>query len=351
MSIDSSCPRERSPWRHRENRERPAAAWLRALVFAALACPAVPQLVVSTIAGSTTSTAGYSDGVGTVAKFSSPVHVFVSPDSSTLVISDQNNNLIRSVVISSSTVTVLAGGGGTAGGYADGVGTVAKFNAPRGLVLSSTGSEIYVADFNNHLVRTIVVSTRAVSVLAGGGSAGGTAAGYADGTGTVAMFYCPYMMVPSASGDSLYVGDLVYGLIRAVLISTRAVTVLAGGGSVGGTASGYADGVGTAAKLYGPSGLVLSPDGSTLFFTDDNHLLRALVISSRAVTTLAGGGGGTTAGFADGAGVSSSASERFKAHLARNATQEAVVCVCGCVCKWHVTTCYAETQGSPHLPT
>jgi DNA-binding beta-propeller fold protein YncE len=52
-------------------------------------------------------------------------------------------------------VSTLAGGGGsTTSGYVDGVGTVAKFSYPYGVSVSSIGN-VYVSDNNNNLIRMI----------------------------------------------------------------------------------------------------------------------------------------------------------------------------------------------------
>ena len=49
--------------------------------------------------------------------------------------------------------------GSTAGGYVDGVGTVAKFNYPTGISVDSTGNA-WVADTNNHMIRQINTAGR-----------------------------------------------------------------------------------------------------------------------------------------------------------------------------------------------
>ena len=54
---------------------------------------------------------------------------------------DYLNHLIRVVIISSGLVTTLAGGnGGIADGYADGLGTAATFNYPEGVSIAPDGS-------------------------------------------------------------------------------------------------------------------------------------------------------------------------------------------------------------------
>ena len=54
-------------------------------------------------------------------------------------------------------MTRLAGGGsaiGVASGLVDGVSSAAMFRSPRGVSVDSVGN-VYIADSNNHLIRTI----------------------------------------------------------------------------------------------------------------------------------------------------------------------------------------------------
>jgi hypothetical protein len=51
------------------------------------------------------------------------------------------------------------------------------------------GTNLYVADTDNHGIRQIVISTGVVTTLAGTGSSGST-----NGTGTAASFNNPYML-------------------------------------------------------------------------------------------------------------------------------------------------------------
>ena len=55
-------------------------------------------------------------------------------------------------------VTRLAGGGsagGVAAGSVDGTGSSARFNAPTGVAVSTSGT-VYVAEYGNHVIRMIL---------------------------------------------------------------------------------------------------------------------------------------------------------------------------------------------------
>ena len=117
--------------------------------------------------------------------------------------------------------------------------------------------------------------------------------GSADGTGTSASFYSPQGI--TTDGTNLYVTNR-NNLIRQIVISTVVVTTVAGTGS-----SGSANGTGTSASFGEPRGI--TTDGTNLYVATNNNLIRQIVISTGVVTTVAGTG---SAGTADGTGTSAS---------------------------------------------
>ncbi len=230
--------------------------------------------VVTTLAG---NGSGNADGTGTAATFNSPSGV--TTDGTNLYIADQDNHRIRKIIIATGVVTTLAGNGS---GNADGTGTAATFNQPAGV--TTDGTNLYIADYSNHRIRKIIIATGVVTTLAGNGS------GNADGTGTAATFNQPTGV--TTDGTNLYVADQSNHRIRKIVIATGVVTTLAGNGS------GNADGTGTAATFILPTGV--TTDGTNLYVTDyANHRIRKIVIASGVVTTLAGNGSGN----ADGTGT------------------------------------------------
>ncbi|MFN7887935.1 MAG: hypothetical protein ACK6C0_10195 [Betaproteobacteria bacterium] len=80
------------------------------------------------------------------------------------------------------TASTFAGTAGSSGS-ADGTGTVARFNGPRGVAVDGSGN-VYVADTDNHRIRKITPAG-AVSTLAGTTGSSGSA------DDTAASFYSP----------------------------------------------------------------------------------------------------------------------------------------------------------------
>ena len=63
--------------------------------------------------------------------------------------------------------STLAGSDSGVSGTADGSSGVARFNDPRGVAASPDGVNLFVADYSNHAIRQVVISTGATSTLAG----------------------------------------------------------------------------------------------------------------------------------------------------------------------------------------
>ena len=101
---------------------------------------------VTTLAG--TGSSGSANGTGTSASFYSPHGI--TTDGTKLYVADNGNHRIRKIVISTGVVTTLAG---SSSGSTDATGTSGSFNRPRGI--TTDGTNLYVADLSNHLIRQI----------------------------------------------------------------------------------------------------------------------------------------------------------------------------------------------------
>jgi len=171
---------------------------------------------VTTLAG-TAGVSGSANGIGAAARFKYPQAI--TNDGTNLYVADSSNYTIRKIVIATAVVTTLAGTVGSSGS-ADGVGTAAKFNNPYGM--STDGTNLYVADFSNYTIRKIVIATATVTTFAGTAGSSGTT----DSTGVAARFNT--ISDITTDGTNLYVTDSGNNLLRKIVIATAEVTTLAG---------------------------------------------------------------------------------------------------------------------------
>jgi sugar lactone lactonase YvrE len=182
--------------------------------------------VVTTLAGRV-GVRGATDGMGNAARFNNPEAIVA--DGTNLFVADSLNHTIRKVVIATGMVTTLAGNP-MKSGAADGAGVTALFSIPRGI--ATDGTNLFVADSLNHTIRKVVIATGIVSTLAGSSEGWGDS----DGTGREARFYSPHGIV--TDGTNLFVADTNNHVIRKVVIKTGVVTTIAGSAGCFGTSDG-----------------------------------------------------------------------------------------------------------------
>jgi hypothetical protein len=247
---------------------------------------------VITLAGTSD---GFANGIGTNAKFRSLHGISCSPIGNFALVVDYHNHLIRQIDLSTTSVTTLAGSVSSSGS-ANGIGTNSKFNYPTGVSISPDSSFALVADYYNNLIRHIVLSTVTVTTLAG--VTGST--GAQNGLGTNAKFNYPTRVSISPNHSFALVADYYNSLIRHIVLTTASVTTLAG--AVG--SAGFVDGYGTNAKFNFPYAVSLSPDGLLALVADySNNRIRQIDLSTILVTTLAGT---TSSGSTNGVGTQAS---------------------------------------------
>jgi len=235
--------------------------------------------------------AGFADAHGRAARFDEPSRVW--SDGTNLYVTDLRNSVIRKVVIATGAVTTLAGKAGNSGN-ANGIGPAARFTRPAGIWGDGSGN-LYVSDSSRHTIRKIVIASGEVTTVAGTGFTGQT-----NATGTSASFTSPAGLW--GDGTYLYIADTSNHLIRRMELAGAVVTTFAGSADVFGTT----DGVGTNAQFKGPQSIV--GDSNYLYVSDQtNHLIRKINYSGVSgtigeVSTLAGTAGLT--GSTDGTGTS-----------------------------------------------
>jgi D-alanyl-D-alanine dipeptidase len=172
-------------------------------------------------------------------------------------LADTSNDTIRKIT-SAGVVTTLAGTAGVSGST-DATGAAASFRDPRGIATDSAGN-VYVADSGNFTIRKIVISTRAVTTLAGtAGEIGST-----DATGAAARFRDPRSVATDSAGN-VYVADQENFDIRKIT-SDGVVTTLAGTTGQNGFTPGALPGVLTSPRC-------VTVFGTTLYFTSKNGVV------------------------------------------------------------------------------
>jgi sugar lactone lactonase YvrE len=227
-------------------------------------------------------------------------------------------------------ITLLAGAA-TQMGFSDDVGSQARFAYMTGAPVLGPDGDVYVADALNHVVRKIRLSTAAVSTVAGQPGFEGFADGplnfatlstpfavqfdtqghlwIVDGSaehvrriasnGSLETVYTsPYGMVgapdsllPQADGGMLF-GDAGRDDIRQVT-PAGVVSVFAG------SQTGWQDGPKASARFYTPVGLVRDRAGNILVADKNSHAIRKISLDGQ-VSTLAGRLG--VKGYANGTG-------------------------------------------------
>ena len=224
-----------------------------------------PAGVVTTFTG--LSNSGSADGPLATASFDDLQDIHILENGDMYLIDDHK---IRK--ISGGMVSTLAG---STQGFADGTGTAAQFNAPKGLVVDALGN-VFVADRQNYRIRKITPAG-VVTTFAGNGNSDPL-----DGTGVLAEFDSPVDIILDTDGN----------LIVTENSSIRKITPA----GVVTTIAGFGANITNSISLNEPEGIILDNHGN--FYITDTYGHRILKMSSTGVlseiTTT------TTAGFAEG---------------------------------------------------
>lgn len=241
--------------------------------------------VVTTLAGAA-GTSGAADGTGSAARFDSPTGITID-GAGNLYVADTDNDTIRKIT-ADGVVTTVAGTAQSTGS-ADGGASAARFDHPSDVTVDASGN-LYVADTDNDTIRKISPAGDVTTVAGLADTPGST-----DGAGSAARFFSPEGIAVDASGN-LYIADTSNHTVRKIS-PAGTVTTLAG---LAGT-SGGSDGRGTAARFQFPSDLAVDGSGNLFVADTDNHTIREITPAG-LTATVAGLAG--TSGNADGTGTS-----------------------------------------------
>ncbi|HEY2846784.1 MAG TPA: hypothetical protein VGI80_03140, partial [Pyrinomonadaceae bacterium] len=200
---------------------------------------------------------GYEDGDRNSALFNGPLGV-AADQNGRIYIADTYNDRIR--VIENGRVTTLAGG---SRGFADGVGTAAKFDTPCGIAVWQ--DKLLVADTGNSRIRVIEPNGE-VWTLAGTGESD-----LKDGIAAESKFVQPTGITVDPNG-TIFVTDGnaireiggLFPIVRTIMASSH----------------GLSDGVLRRARFNSPSGITIAPDRSVIVADTSNRLVRKLSLDN-----------------------------------------------------------------------
>ena len=156
------------------------------------------------------------DGAVNESAFAQPSGLAI--DGNVLYVADAESNSIRSVALPpANTVTTLAGGDLFEFGDTDGKGGAVRLQHPLGVAVH--GGRVIIADTYNHKIKLLEPASGTVSTLAGTG-----APGQADGNGARAQFHEPGGV--AVCGDTVFVADTNNHAIRTIDVRSRLVSTL-----------------------------------------------------------------------------------------------------------------------------
>lgn len=255
---------------------------------------------VITFAGS--GTAGNADGTGTAASFNGPQYLVGELYGASIFITDTGNHRIRKIVLSSQVVTTVAG---STSGYTAGTGVAARFNSPKGIFLATISGVTYyfVSDSGNNGSRKMT----AAYVVSNTYGTNTNAAGFVIANNSTSQRYRnPEGFAVDLAIGHQYIADTGNHCIRranyagqGVSNSASNTTCFAGANPSGGIGTaGFTNGANTLARFNNPKGLAVDNDGNIYVADSGNHSIR-IITPSGVVGTIAGNG---TSGYANGLG-------------------------------------------------
>lgn len=195
---------------------------------------------------------------------------------------EMQNHVVRRVDAKTRIISTVAGTG-TPGFAGDGgPASKAQLRQPHSIAFDAQG-RLLICDIGNHRIRRVDLSSGAIETWAGTGDRQPTPDG-APVAGT--PLNGPRAIAVAPNGDLFLVlreGNAVYRIDSR----TQRIFHVAGTGETGYTGDG---GPAKVAKLAGPKGISVAPDGSLYLADTENHAIRRIDPGTGIITTVFGDG-------------------------------------------------------------
>lgn len=237
--------------------------------------------IIHTVAGN--GTKGYSGdgGKATDAQLSEPYEIRFDKTGNMYFV-EMRNNLVRRVDGKTGIISTVAGTGEEGFSGDGGKATAATMKQPHSIQFDSNG-DLYICDIGNHRIRKVDMRSGIITTFAGTGERKPTPDGATlDGT----PLNGPRAIDFDKEGNlwlALREGNAVY----KIDMKTNAVHHIAGTGEQGFSGNG---GLAKEAKLSGPKGISIGPDGNIYLADTESHSVRMIDLQTGKLELIAGDG-------------------------------------------------------------
>jgi DNA-binding beta-propeller fold protein YncE len=211
-------------------------------------------------------------------------------------ISSKQNQFVSVVDVARNKITAVYGTLGTTGSYSGdgGNASMATFNSPCGIAVDAVNNKLYIADYNNRVIRVVDQTTNIMDTFAGDYNHGDTR------VATKARLIGPQKTAVDNINNLVYIADTSDHIIRVVNRTSGIITTFAGTiGVYGTTATSGNGGLATSAKLYNPRGVAVDTVNNLVYIADYG-LNMVRVVNSNGTISLFAGTGASTGTVGDG---------------------------------------------------
>jgi trimeric autotransporter adhesin len=234
---------------------------------------------IATIAGDGTAAFGGNGGAAPAAQLSTPFGAVADP-SGDLLFADANNQVIWEIYAGTGVIVTVAGNG-TPGYSGDGgLAGAAQLHTPHGVAVDTYGN-VYIADTENHVIRFVNAASGVITTVVGNGTSGYSGDG---GPATAAQLSLPYGIALDLN-DNLYIADYENHVIREVSATTGLISTIAGDGTAGYSGNG---GPAISAQLDAPAAVAVDQAGNVYIVDQGNNCVRAVKAASGDIAAFAG---------------------------------------------------------------
>lgn len=254
------------------------------LFLFSLFCAGASSAEISTLAGTGDKAFGGDGGPAAAAKLDNPFGVIVGPDGD-IYFTDTGNHTVRKISRKTGVITTVAGTGGKSGYAGDGgPATEALCFEPYEVRFHRNG-DLYWVEMKNNLVRRIDGRTGTIHTVAGTGEAGFSGDG---GPAVKATMKAPHSIQFDASFEGLYVCDIGNHRIRRVDLADGTIDTWCGSGRAEATPDGAA--ISAKTPLKGPRALDIDPNGDFWLALREGNQVFRIDMKAKTLHHIAGSG-------------------------------------------------------------